>query len=112
MARALTRSCSCARTGLCAERLVVGSQIENVSVQKGGWKPALALVFLAPFIAEVLSGATKVSVLFALVPEMMVWGCGALLIRELVRRWGGGWPSGSLLRVDPNKDASVLFRWR
>lgn len=59
------------------------------------WQPApvWTLVFLAPFIAEVLSGATKMSVLFALIPEMMVWGCGALLIRELVRRWGGGWPS-------------------
>jgi len=55
--------------------------------------PALTLVFLAPFIAEVLSGATKTSVIFALVPEMLVWGCGALLIREAVRRWGGGWPS-------------------
>jgi hypothetical protein len=28
-----------------------------------------------------------------LIPEMMVWGCGALLIRELVRRWRGGWTS-------------------
>lgn len=59
--------------------------------------PALTLVFLAPFIAEVLSGATKVSILFAFVPEMMVWGCGALLIRETVRRWRGGWPSLLLL---------------
>jgi hypothetical protein len=71
----------------------VGFVTEKKSVQKGGWKPALALIFLAPFLAEVLSGATRVSVIFALVPEMMVWGCGALLIRELVRRWGGGWPS-------------------
>jgi len=71
----------------------VGSEAENAGAQKGGWKPALALVFLAPFIAEVLSGATKLSAIFALVPEMMVWGCGALLIRELVRRWRGGWPS-------------------
>ena len=66
---------------------------ENPGLLKGGWKPALTLVFLAPFIAEVLSGATKVSILFVLIPEMMVWGCGALLIRELVRRWGGGWAS-------------------
>ncbi|HEX4005871.1 MAG TPA: hypothetical protein VHX60_06830 [Acidobacteriaceae bacterium] len=55
--------------------------------------PVLTLVFLAPFIAEVLSGATRMSAIFALVPEMMIWGCGALLARELVRRWGGGWPS-------------------
>lgn len=66
--------------------------LHNSTVTRGAG-PAWTLVFLAPFIAEVLSGATHVSVIFALVPEMMVWGCGTLLIRELVRRWGGGWPS-------------------
>jgi|HubBroStandDraft_6_1064221.scaffolds.fasta_scaffold128236_3 hypothetical protein len=59
--------------------------------------PAFTLIFLAPFIAEVLSGATRVSFLFAFVPELMMWGCGALLIREVVRRWGGGWTSILLL---------------
>jgi hypothetical protein len=55
--------------------------------------PAFTLIFLAPFIAEVLSGATRVSFFYAFVPELMMWGCGALLIREVVRRWGGGWTS-------------------
>jgi len=59
--------------------------------------PAFTLIFLAPFIAEVLSGATRVSFLFAFIPEMMMWGCGTLLIRELVKRWGGGWTSVLLL---------------
>jgi len=59
--------------------------------------PAFTLIFLAPFIAEVLRGATRVSYFFVFVPEMMVWGCGALIIRELVRRWGGGWTSILLL---------------
>jgi len=58
---------------------------------------ALTLIFLAPFIAEVLSGATRVSFLYAFVPEMMMWGCGALLIREQVKRWDGGWTSVLLL---------------
>ena len=58
---------------------------------------AFALIVLAPFIAEVLSGATRMSFIFAFVPEMMVWGCGALIIREVVRRWGGGWTSILLL---------------
>jgi hypothetical protein len=62
-----------------------------------GFAPSLTLVFLSPFIAEVLSGATKVSVLFALIPEMLCWGCGALLIREAVRRWRGAWPSTLML---------------
>jgi hypothetical protein len=57
----------------------------------------LALVLLAPMIGEVLSGATRMSFIFALVPEIMVWGCGALIIREAVRRWGGGWTSILLL---------------
>ena len=59
--------------------------------------PALALAVLAPGIAEVLSGATRLSYLFAYIPEIMVWGCGALLIRELVLRWRGGWISMLLL---------------
>jgi len=60
-------------------------------------KPALTLMLLAPLVAEVLSGATRLSFIFALVPEILVWGGGALLIRELVRRWGGGWISIFLL---------------
>ncbi|HXC95537.1 MAG TPA: hypothetical protein VNU92_07540 [Edaphobacter sp.] len=57
------------------------------------WTAALTLVVLAPLVGEVLSGATRISYIFAFIPEMMVWGCGALMIRELVRRWGGGWTS-------------------
>jgi hypothetical protein len=62
-----------------------------------GVAPAFTLMILAPVIAEVLSGATKLSYIFALIPEILVWGGGALLIRELVRRWGGGWVSVLLL---------------
>jgi len=51
------------------------------------------LLLLAPLIGEVLSGATRLSFIFAFMPEIMVWGCGALLIREAVRRWRGGWVS-------------------
>jgi hypothetical protein len=69
------------------------TQLVGDKPQRGGAAPAMTLIFLAPFIAEVLSGSTRVSTLFALMPEMMIWGGGALLIRELVRRWGGGWPS-------------------
>src|SRR6185437_2665290 len=61
--------------------------------------PAFTLIFLAPLIAEVLSGATRVSFLFAFVPEMMMWGCGTLIIRELVKRWDGGWTSVLLLAL-------------
>jgi hypothetical protein len=55
------------------------------------------LLILAPVIAEVLSGSTRLSILFVLIPEVMVWGCGALLCRELVRRWRAGATSLLLL---------------
>jgi hypothetical protein len=55
------------------------------------------LLLLAPFISEVLSGATRTSVLFVFLPEVMVWGVGALLSRELVRRWRAGGVSLLLL---------------
>jgi len=48
------------------------------------------LLLLAPFIGELLSGSTRTSVLFVFIPEVMVWGIGALLCRELVRRWRAG----------------------
>jgi hypothetical protein len=61
------------------------------------WAPAVTLVVLAPVVAEVLSGATRLSFIFVLIPEIMVWGCGALIARELVRRWQGGWTSMLML---------------
>ena len=59
--------------------------------------PIWALLLLAPFISEVLSGSTRLSVLFVYVPEVMVWGVGALLCRELVRHWRAGGASLLLL---------------
>jgi hypothetical protein len=52
--------------------------------------PIWTLLLLSPFVAEVLSGSTRTSILFVFVPEVMVWGVGALFCRELVRRWRGG----------------------
>jgi hypothetical protein len=59
--------------------------------------PVATMLVAAPFIAELLSGATRLSYAFVLIPEIMTWGCGALIIRELVRRWRGGWNSLLLL---------------
>jgi hypothetical protein len=55
--------------------------------------PIAALLLLAPLISEVLFGATRLSAIFVLIPEVLTWGCGALLAREWVRRWNRGWPS-------------------
>jgi hypothetical protein len=54
---------------------------------------AVLLALTAPVLGELCSGATRLSYLFAYIPQVLMWGCGALLIREVVRRWHGGWPS-------------------
>jgi hypothetical protein len=59
--------------------------------------PIATLLVLSPLIGEVMSGATLLSYIVVLVPEIMVWGCGALVIRDVVRRWGGSWTSVLLL---------------
>ena len=59
--------------------------------------PGVALLLLAPLISEVLYGSTRVSFLVVIVPQILIWGCGALLIREFVRRRRKGWQSILLL---------------
>ncbi len=65
-------------------------------IKRGLW-PALALVFLAPLVAEFLLGNLPIKLLPALVVLAPMYGGGALLIREVVRRTGRGWPSILLL---------------
>lgn len=61
--------------------------------------PIVSLLLLAPVISEVLYGATRLSVIFVLIPEILTWGCGTLLIRETIRRWNKRWPSILLLGI-------------
>jgi hypothetical protein len=61
--------------------------------------PVLTLIVVSPVIAEVLSGSTRLSFLFVLIPEILVWGLGTLLIREAVRRSGRGGRSMLLLAL-------------
>ena len=61
--------------------------------------PIVVLLLLAPIISELLYGAVRVSTLFVLIPEILTWGCGALIIRETVRRWKKGWTSMLLLGI-------------
>lgn len=60
--------------------------------QRGIW-PALGLVFTAPLVAEFLLGNLPVKLLPALIVLAPMYGGGALLIREIARRTGRGWPS-------------------
>ncbi len=60
-------------------------------------KPALSLVLLAPLIAEYLLGSLSFKQL-ALFPIMaLMYGAGALFVREVTRRSGRGWPTIILL---------------
>ena len=49
------------------------------------WKPVIGLAVLAPVVVDVVFGATTVSTPFALVPEVLTYGVGAVLVRENVR---------------------------
>lgn len=58
-----------------------------------------ALFFLSPLVAEYLLGSLPMSMIAILPLMAMMYGSGALLIREVVRRTGRGWPSLVLLAV-------------
>ena len=58
---------------------------------RGGLAPVFTLLLLAPILSEVLSGSTRLSTIFVLIPSTGFWGCAALLIRETVRRRGHRW---------------------
>jgi hypothetical protein len=66
---------------------------------RSGLAPALLLMFLAPVMAEVLPGATRLSALFVLPIQICVWGGGALLIRYAVRKYRLGWRNMLLLAL-------------
>ncbi|MEV6410574.1 hypothetical protein [Kribbella sp. NPDC051718] len=55
--------------------------------------PAIGLFFLSPLVAEYLLGNLPITALYALVGLACLYGGGAVLIRELVRRQGWGYPS-------------------
>jgi len=61
-------------------------------VKRGIW-PALALVLTAPLVAEYLLGDLPIKMLPALILLAPMYGGGALLIREVARRTGRGWPT-------------------
>jgi hypothetical protein len=61
--------------------------------------PALGLFFLSPLVAEWLLGNQSISQLGSLFVLAPLYGGGALLIREVARRTGQGWPAIVLLAL-------------
>jgi len=61
--------------------------------------PAIALFFLSPLVAEFLLGDFPITMLYLVLFLAPMYGGGALVIRELVRRTGRGWPSIILLAL-------------
>ncbi|MET9296937.1 hypothetical protein [Streptomyces sp. NPDC003077] len=61
------------------------------------WRSVLALVLLAPLVGEYLLGNTPISEIGALPLFVPLYGGGALLVREVARRTGRGWPTMLLL---------------
>lgn len=61
------------------------------------YAPVIVLFVLAPLVAEVLFGATPISNIGALLPTSLLYGGGAVLIRELARRRSAGWGRIALL---------------
>lgn len=59
--------------------------------------PALLLAVLSPLVAEFLLGDFSVRQLYLLIVLLPLYGGGALLIREVTRRTGRGWPTMLLL---------------
>jgi hypothetical protein len=55
--------------------------------------PAVGLFFLAPLTAEFLLGNIPITALYLLPMFALLYGSGAILIREVARRRGWGWPT-------------------
>lgn len=61
--------------------------------------PAAGLFFLSPLVAEFLLGNLSIAMIGALAFLAPLYGGGAILVREVVRRTGRRWPSIILLAL-------------
>ena len=61
--------------------------------------PAFVLLLVSPLIAELFWGSLPIQVAYALPLLVPMYGCGALLIRELVNRAHTGWSSILILGI-------------
>lgn len=71
----------------------------DIRGKSSNFVPAILLMLFAPLLTEVLPGATRFGSIFVFPIEVTVWGGGALLIRDAVRRWNLGWFNMLLLAL-------------
>src|ERR1051326_3441571 len=74
----------------------IGHVVVSRARRQGLWS-ALSLFFLAPLVGEFLLGNTPITSLPSVLLLAPMYGGGALLIREIARRTGRGWPTMVLL---------------
>lgn len=90
------------------------SMSEAEKLEKKSWfyrmLPALSLLVLAPLIAELLPGATRVSSAFVFPIEMLIWGSGAVFARYFVRRFRLGGFNLVLLAVALSMAEELLIQ--
>jgi hypothetical protein len=55
--------------------------------------PVVGLFLLAPLVGEYLLGNVSIVEIWALPVLALLYGSGAILIREVARRTGRGWPT-------------------
>jgi hypothetical protein len=67
---------------------VIGEAGTGRRALKKGIAPAIGLFFVAPLVAEFLLGNLPIKLLPALIVLAPLYGVGAVLIREMVRRTG------------------------
>ncbi|MGH4015654.1 MAG: hypothetical protein ACRDSL_17370 [Pseudonocardiaceae bacterium] len=70
---------------------------DSTAKRKGNRRAAFTLVVLTPVIAELTWGLIPLSMAWAVLALVPIYGAGILLVREAVRRTGRGWPSIVLL---------------
>jgi hypothetical protein len=61
--------------------------------------PAFVLFFMSPYVAEYLLGNLSIGAITAMLVIAPLYGGGAVVIRELARRRGRGWPTIVLLAL-------------
>jgi hypothetical protein len=79
-----------------------GSRTGDVARRRTTWRrvaPAVGLFFLAPFVGEYLLGNVSIREIAGLLFLAPMYGGGALLIREVARYSGRGWPTIFLLAL-------------